>query len=192
MKFIRKFYDWLGEKVKSPNALIWLSVLFFIEAIFFVPVDPLLILFCLNNYKKSLNYALIATVSSVAGGVTGYFIGAFMWESLGVNLITWIISEQAFNNAIIKYKLYQNWAVFIAGFTPLPYKAITLSAGFCKLSLPAFILFSFLSRGARFFLLAGIIKIGGEKIHFFIDRHFNQLVVLFTLLLVISVWMLKF
>ena len=192
MNIVRKFYGWLGKKVNSPHAQYWLAFLFFIEAVFFVPVDPLLILFCIENSKKSLTYSAIATISSVAGGVFGYFIGAVMWKSIGMTLVSWVISEQAFMSAITKYKLYQNWAVFIAGFTPLPYKAITLSAGFCKLNLPYFILFSFLSRGARFFLLGGIIKIWGKQIHFFIDRYFNQLVVLFTLIIVFGFWLLKF
>ncbi len=192
MNIVRKFYDWLGQKVHSPHAQYWLASLFFIEAIFFVPVDPLLILFCVENNKKSLTYSAIATISSVAGGVFGYFIGAIMWERIGITLVSWVISEQAFMSAIEKYKLYQNWAVFIAGFTPLPYKAITLSAGFCRLNLPSFILFSFLSRGARFFLLGGIIKIWGKQIHIFIDRYFNQLVVLCTLIIVFGFWLLKF
>jgi len=192
MNFIRKIYDWTGRKVHSPYAIYWLSVLFFIEAIFFFPVDPLLILFCINNNKKSFYYATIATLSSVAGGICGYAIGAIMWESIGANLVTWIISEKTFVNAITKYKLYQNWAVFIAGFTPLPYKAITLSAGFCKLNLPSFVLFSLISRGARFFLIAATIKVWGNKIHYFIDRYFNQLVILLTLLVIFGFWLLKY
>lgn len=192
MNIIRKFYDWLGRKVHSPHAQYWLAFLFFIEAVFFVPVDPLLILFCIENNKKSLTYATIATISSVTGGIFGYFIGAIMWESVGITLVNWVISKQAFMSAIAKYKLYQNWAVFIAGFTPLPYKAITLSAGFCNLHLPSFILFSLISRGARFFLLAGIIKLWGKKIHVFIDQYFNHLVVLFTLIIVLGFWLVKF
>jgi len=84
--------------------------------------------------------------------------------------------------------LYQNWAVLIAGFTPLPYKAITISAGFCKLSIIPFIVCSIISRGARFFLIAGALYVWGARIKVFIDRYFNQLVLLFTILVVVSVW----
>lgn len=191
MKFIRKIYDWMGSKVYSKHANIWLAALFFIEAVFFIPVDPILILFCVHNNKKSLKYATIATLSSVAGGVFGFSIGKLMWNSIGINLVKWVISEATFNSAILKYKLYQNWAVLIAGFTPLPYKAVTLSAGFCGLALTPFIIFSLISRGARFFLIAGAIRIWGKQIKDFIDRYFNQLVVLFTILLVASFWLLK-
>lgn len=191
MKIIRKIYDWMGAKVESAYATTWLSFLFFIEAFFFIPVDPLLIIFCVQKSKKSLYYAAVATLSSVAGGFVGYIIGSVMWNSIGLKLVSWIISEQTFHNAVLKYKLYQNWAVLIAGFTPLPYKAITLSAGFCKLPIIPFLVFSLISRGARFFLVAGIIRIWGAQIKYFIDRYFNQLVILFTVLLVLSIWLLK-
>ena len=114
-----------------------------------------------------------------------------MWEGIGAKLVSWIISENTFNNAVLKYKLYQNWAVLIAGFTPLPYKAVTLSAGFCKLSLMPFIVFSLISRGARFFLIAGAIRIWGIQIKNFIDRYFNQLVILFTIIIILSFLLLK-
>jgi len=184
MNFIRKVYDWMGKKVYSKYANLWLAGLFFIEAVFFIPVDPLLILFCVQNNKKSLKYATIATLSSVTGGVVAYGIGKLMWDTVGINLVKWVISETAFNTAVLKYKLYQNWAVLIAGFTPLPYKAVTLSAGFCGLSLAPFILYSF-------FLVAGSIRIWGPQIKIFIDRYFNQLVILFTIILIASVWLLK-
>ena len=191
MNFLKKTYDWLGEKIHSPYANTWLSGLFFIEAFFFIPVDPLLILYCVQNRKKSFTYATIATLSSVAGGVFGYFIGAALWNSVGVKLVSWAISEQTFAKAVLTYKTYQNWAVFIAGFTPLPYKAITLSAGFCGLPIIPFIICSLLSRGARFFLVAGILRIWGEQVRRFIDRFFNQLLILFVFLVAISFWFLK-
>lgn len=191
MKFLKNVYDWLGEKIHSPFANTWLAALFFIEAVFFIPVDPLLILYCIHNRKKSLAYAAIATFSSVAGGVFGYVIGAALWSSIGVRLVSWAISEQAFTKAVLTYKTYQNWAVLIAGFTPLPYKAITLSAGFCGLPVVPFVVCSLLSRGARFFLIAGILRIWGEQVRHFIDHFFNQLLALFVFLVVIGFWFLK-
>ena len=188
MNILRKTYDWMGKKTKSPFADVWLAALFFIEAIFFLPVDPLLILYCIENRKKSFYYATIATVSSVAGGVFGFFIGAVLWNSVGATLVHWVISPAAFQNAVTKYHTYQNWAVLIAGFTPLPYKAITLSAGFCKLSIIPFIVCSIISRGARFFLVSGLIYVWGARIKVFIDRYFNQLVILFTFLIILSIW----
>ena len=191
MKIIRKAYDWMGQKVHSTYATSWLAVLFFVEAFFFIPVDPILILFCVENNKRSFFYAAVATVSSVFGGIFGYIIGNLMWKSIGIKLVSWIISEQTFHQAVLKYELYQNWAVLIAGFTPLPYKAITLSAGYCSLPLIPFITFSLIARGTRFFLVAGAIRIWGGQIKNFIDRYFNQLVILFTVTLVLSFWFHK-
>jgi membrane protein YqaA with SNARE-associated domain len=191
MNQIKKVYDWLGKKIKSPLADVWLAALFFVEAIFFIPVDPLLILYCIQNRKKSFYYASIATISSVLGGFFGYVIGALLWNSMGIKLVSWAISQNSFNNAIAKYKLYQNWAVLVAGFTPLPYKAITLSAGFCRLPIVPFIICSLIARGARFFLIAGLLKIWGEQVRYFIDRYFNQLVLLFVFLLVVGFFILR-
>lgn len=192
MTWIRRVYDWMGSKVESPYADWWLAFMFFIESsVFFIPVDPLLILFCINNNKRSLYYAAIATVSSVLGGLFGYAIGAFMWHTVGTTLVTWLISESTFNAIVAKYKIYQNWAVLIAGFTPVPYKAVTISAGFCKLAILPFIFYSTIARGARFFLVAGAIRIWGAQIKGFIDRYFNHLVVLFALLVIVSCLILK-
>jgi membrane protein YqaA with SNARE-associated domain len=188
---IKKIYDWFAKKTHSPYADSWLAGLFFIEAVFFIPVDPMLILYCIENRKKSFYYAAIATISSVLGGIFGYFIGAVLWNSIGIKLVSWFISKASFYKAVGTYKLYQNWAVLIAGFTPLPYKAITLSAGFCNLPIIPFIMCSFISRGARFFIVAGLLKIFGKQVKHFIDRYFNQLVILFVVLIVVSVYFLK-
>jgi membrane protein YqaA with SNARE-associated domain len=192
MKIIRSIYDWMGTKVHSKYADWWLIALFFIESsVFIIPVDPLLILFCIENNKKSFYYATISTLSSVVGGLFGYFIGAVLWQSIGVKLVTWLISEATFYELVAKYKKYQVIAVLIAGFAPVPYKAVTISAGFCHLPLVPFTFYSFVARGGRFFLIAAAIKIWGEKIKVIIDRYFNQLVVLFVLLVIFSCWVLK-
>lgn len=182
----------MGTKVGSPYADLWLIALFFIESSFFIiPVDPLLILYCIANTKRSLYYATIATIASVVGGVFGYMIGAFMWQSVGTWLVHWVISEQTFYDIVAKYKIYQNWAVLIGGFTPIPYKAVTISAGFCNLDLIPFIFYSFIARGARFFLIAGAIRIWGPQIKHFIDRYFDQLVVIFMIIVFLSIYALK-
>ena len=192
MKFVRKIYDWMGTKVHSPYANWWFAILFFVEAsFFFIPVDPLLILFCVEDNKRSIYFATVATIASVVGGIFGYFIGAVLWNSIGITLVNWIISEATFNGIVAKYKLYQSWAVLIAGFTPVPYKAVTVSAGFCKLPIVPFIMYSLIARGARFFIVAGAIQIWGAHIKSFIDKYFNYLVVAFVIILVLSCSFLK-
>ncbi len=192
MKTIRKVYDWMGRKVHSPFADVWLAALFFIEASFFlIPVDPLLILYCLENNSRSMYYAALSTFSSLVGGIFGYMIGFFLWDSIGITLVRWIISEATFNSIVAKYHLYQSWAILLAGFTPVPYKAVTISAGFCQLPLLPFLFYSLIARGARFFLLAGMIRVWGPQIKVFIERFFNYLVWVFVLLLVLSCLLFK-
>lgn len=188
MLILKRMYSWCGQQVHTTYAVPLLAFLFFVEAIFFVPVDPLLILYCIEDRLNSFYYAAVATISSVAGGLMGYLIGYAIWESFGRMLVGMLFSPETFNNALQYYEQYESWAVLIAGFTPLPYKAITLSAGFCKLSLMPFIVFSLIGRGARFFLVALCIRIWGEQIKQYIDRYFNLLVILFTLLVVATCW----
>ena len=192
MKIIRRMYDWMGSKAHSPFGIIWLSILFFIEAsVLIIPVDPLLILFCIEHRKKSFLYAAISTTASVIGGLFGYMIGLFLWDTVGQYLVHYLISPETFGVAVARYKLYEAWAVLIGAFTPVPYKAITISAGFCKLPILPFIFYSIVGRGVRFFLLAGAIYLWGERIKRFIDKYFNYLVIAFTLVVILSCSLLK-
>jgi len=180
---LKKLYHWMGKKVHTPYATPFLALLFFVEAIFFVPVDPILIIFCLERPKQSLWYATVATASSVIGGIVGYMIGLALWNSAGPailqsSFVSSIMSQKTFNYLSQQYNIYSHWAILILGFTPLPYKAATLSAGFCNIALLPFVCFSVIARGARFFLIGFTIKIWGIQIKQFIDRYFNILVTL--------------
>ncbi|MFA5074820.1 MAG: VTT domain-containing protein [Candidatus Babeliales bacterium] len=191
MKFIKKIYETVGIKVNSKYATWWLAGIFFIEAFLFMPIHTVLALYCIHNNKKSFFYALIATLASVVGGICAYFAGALLWDSVGKTIVNLFISQETFNQAIEKYKLYQNWVVFVGGFTPLPYKAITLSAGFCRLPLIPFIFFSFLSRGLRFFMLAAAIRIWGEKIKKFLDKNLNLITIILLAIIILVFLILK-
>ena len=170
MKIVRKVYDWMGSKAHSPHALLWLAVLFFIESsCFFIPADPLLIVFCISHRKKALFYGFYATIFSVLGGIFGYFIGSVLWNTAGQTIVHYIISEATFKGIVKKYELYEAWAVLIGGLTPIPYKAVTISAGFCHLPLLPFIGYSLIARGIRFIGLAWLIHHWGEHIKDFID-----------------------
>jgi membrane protein YqaA with SNARE-associated domain len=190
-KPIRKLYDWVSKRVHSPYALWWLSILMALESFIFpVPIDPLLILFCVENPKKSFRYAALSTAASVIGAAIGYGIGLFLWHILGPFFTSYVISQATFEALRAKYELYQTWAVLIAGFTPIPFKAVTLSAGFCSLPFAPFIFYSILARGARFFLLGAIIRLWGKKIKQYIDVYFDWLVLLFAALVFIFIWVL--
>ena len=170
--------------------------LFYLEAIFLVPVDPILILYCLEDRKQSLYYAALATLSSVLGGITGYMLGSYLWNIAGQQIldfkvITYILPQETFYYLKNLYHQYATWAILISGFTPIPYKAATLSAGFCKLPIIPFVFFSCLARGARFFLVAITIRIWGQSIKAFIDKYFNLLSILFITLIFVFIFLIK-
>jgi len=193
---LKKTYDWLGSKVHSRYADPFFCILFYLEAIVLIPVDPILILYCLENRKKSLQYAAMATFSSVLGGITGYLLGSFLWNMAGQQIlhfkfVSYVLPQETFFYLKGLYHKYATWAILISGFTPIPYKAATLSAGFCKLPLVPFILFSAIARASRFFLVAGLIKIWGVQIKGFIDKYFNLLAVLFVSITILIFLLLK-
>lgn len=188
---LKKMYDRMGEKIHSPFATAFLGFLFFIEAIFFLPVDPVLILYCLEKRNNAFWYATIALVFSVLGGITAYSIGFIIFETFGAQIInskviSYIMSPRTFKHLCIYYEKYSSLAILVLGFSPLPYKAATLTAGFCKISFSPFVFFSIISRGARFFLIALVINLWGKQIKKYIDRYFNLLVV-FILVIIITI-----
>lgn len=192
MNILKQFYDWMGKQVHTPHATPILALLFFIEAtIFFIPVDPLLMLYCIEHRQKALYYATVATIASVVGGVFGYGIGVALWQSIGQLIVTYIISPATFSKVVYWFGEYETTAVLIAGFTPIPYKAVTIGAGFCKLPIVPFITYSLIARGARFYLLALIIRLWGQQIKEYIDRYFNLLVLLFVLIIVGGLFIIK-
>lgn len=192
MNVLRQTYDWMCRQVHTVYATPMLALLFFIEAtIFFIPVDPLLIVYCLEHRNHAWYYATIATISSVLGGICGYAIGFTLWQTFGTFFLKYIISPHIFHAAVLKFKYYEASAVFIAGISPIPYKAVTLGAGFCHLPIIPFILWSIIARGLRFYLLAFIIARWGDEVQEYIDRYFNILIMLFLLLIFLGIWLLK-
>lgn len=195
MNFIKNIYDWVLNLSTKPNSNYSISILSFSEAFFFpIPPDVLLIPLCLGNRKKAWNFALLCSIFSILGGMIGYYIGKVLWWNVpGVeysylaNLFMEYIpgvNEAGFNNIKKLYDEWDFWIVFTAGFTPIPFKLITISAGTFNINLSMFIFASIISRSARFFLLASLIKVYGQSISTFIEKYFNILALLFTLLLI--------
>ncbi len=192
--WLKKPYEWMGSTINSPYSDYILGFLFYLEAIFFLPTDPILILYCLERRDKALTYATIATVGSVLGGITSYALGALLWNYAGDQVIhnqfvNYIMSPKTFHRLSNQYQEYEWWAIFIAGFTPVPYKAATLAAGFCKISLIPFITCSIIARGARFYLLAIVCKLFGEQIKESIQKYFNVILLLAVVLIILFTWL---
>ncbi len=195
---LRKVYNWMGSRVYSKHANLILMVLFYLEAlVFIIPTDPMLIFYCLEQRHKAFWYAFIATIGSVLGGITGYLIGYYIWSSAGQSiihspLVNIVLKPDDFYYLCDLYKEHEYLAIFIAGFTPVPYKAATFTAGFCNLAIIPFIVCSFIARGARFLIYAVAITIWGNKIKEYIDRYFNLIVLLIVALISVSVWLCKY
>jgi len=196
MSGVKRVYDWMGNRVYSRYGDVILGALFFLEAIFFIPTDPMLIMYCIERRNKAYYYATIATVCSVLGGLTGYYIGYTLWQTMGQQIIhhpmvSYIMTPQTFTRLCGLYKKYEAMAILAAAFTPIPYKAATLTAGFCNLAIMPFIIASIIGRGARFFLYAITISIWGKQIKQYIDRYFNLLVLCAMIVIGLAIWLMQ-
>ncbi len=191
---VRRLYDWVLHWAQTPYGPLALGLLCAAEAsVFPIPPDPLLMALCLGAVANSLRFAAIATASSVLGGIVGYAIGAGAWHLLGDFFFSYVpgVTPEAFQGVQDFYDRYDFWAVFLAGLTPIPYKVFTLSAGVFSINFPIFVLASILSRGLRFFVVAGLIYRFGRSISTFIDRYFNLLTWVFGLLIVLGFLVIK-
>lgn len=192
---VRRLYNWVLSWSERPQGPAALGVLAFAESSFFpIPPDPLLIALALGKPRRALWFATICSIASVLGGVAGYLIGWGVWSAVSGFFFNYVpgVTPEAFETVRGLYERWDFWAVFVAGFTPLPYKVFTLAAGVFQISLPIFMLASVTSRSARFFILAGLIYFFGPGIQGFIDRYFDRLVWAFFALLVGGFLLLRF
>ena len=191
----RRMYDWVLSFAEKPGGGYALFGLSFAESSFFpIPPDPLLIALALGAPKRAFHYAAICTAGSVLGGMAGYAIGWGVWESVDSFFYSYVpgVSAEGFEHVRGLYVEYDFWAIFMAGFTPIPYKLFTISAGVFKIAFPVFVLASVLSRAARFFIVAGLIWKFGPPIKAFIDRYFDLLAWAFLILVVGGFAIMKF
>ena len=179
MKLFSRLYvrvlDWSRHRY-APHYLAGLS---FAESSFFpIPPDVMLAPMTLANPGKAWNFATLTTVASVLGGLLGYTIGLFAFELI----------EPKYLQVREWFTEWGFWAIFLAGFSPIPYKLFTISAGVISMALLPFILASFIGRGARFFMVAGLMAWGGERmehtLHKYIDRIGWAMVLLIGLVIV--------
>ena len=194
MNQLRKLYDWVLHWADTKYGMPALFILAFAESSFFpIPPDVLLIALAIGNRSKAFRFALVCSIGSIIGGIAGYSIGHFAWWS-GKNVFSSLalfffdnvpgFSVDIFQKIRSQYELNNILIVFTAGFTPIPYKIITITAGAFNINFPMFLLASSVSRTARFFLVSLLIWKFGEPITTFIDKYFNLLTIIFTILLV--------
>ena len=168
MKIFSALYEWTLKWAEHQFAPRILAALSFAESVFFpIPPDVLLAPMVMAQREKAWRFATITTIASVLGGIVGYGLGYLMFEPWIQPLITEFGYQARFDKAMLWFSEWGVWVVFIAGFSPIPYKLFTVSAGFLSMAFLPFLIASAVGRGMRFFMVAGIIRWGGaamEKI----------------------------
>lgn len=182
---LRRLYDWTMAKASHPHAEWWLALFAFVEASFFpVPPHPVLGVMCLAEPKKAVRFALIATLASVAGGLLGYAIGHFVYESVGTQLLSALGLADSFPKAACYLREYGAEIIMIKGATPIPFKLLTITAGFIGMPLLIFIGASVVSRSISFMIVGVLFRLFGRPIKAFIDKYLGLATAGFAVLVV--------
>lgn len=182
---LRRLYEWTMAKAADPRAEWWLALFAFMEASFFpVPPHPLLGLMCLANPKKAVRYAAFATIGSVLGGLLGYAIGHFLYASVGDQLLGLLHLKQSFPRAACYLRQYGVEIIVIKGATPIPFKLLTITAGFIAMPLVPFLLASLVSRSISFMIVGVLFRLFGAPIKRFIDKYLGLVTIGFVVLVV--------
>ncbi len=202
MNWVKKLYDWVLAWAESPYGPIALFILAFIESIFFpIPPDILLIALALGNSKKSFRLALNCSVGSVLGATIGYALGHYAWVASSGEFTGFAnfffhnipgFTVEMYGRIALLFEKWNFWVIFTAGFTPIPYKVFTITAGVFQINFFMFIIASIISRSARFFLVAWLIWKYGPNIKGFIDKYFNWLALGFTVCLIGGFVLIKY
>ncbi len=192
MKIFQPIYDRVLKWSRHPHAERYLFGMSMAEATFFpVPPDVMLAPMVLGNRSKAWRLAFLTTLASVLGGLIGYLIGWLAFEAV-YPLIERVGYGDTFQTAVDAFDQYGLWLVVIIGFTPIPYKLVTIAAGMLLMSVPAFILASFIGRGARFFLVALLIYLGGEKMEDRLRQWVDRIgwsVILLAVIIALVLWL---
>ena len=172
----RGLYDWTVRIARHRHAIPGMAAISFAESSFFpIPPDVILVPMILARRQQAYLIAAVCTAASVAGGVLGYAIGYFLWDSLGL----WLINLYGMHDAANEYRTwYAEWGaaiILVKGLTPIPFKLVTIASGLAQFNLPLFILTAAITRGARFFLIAWLLKRYGAPIQDFIERRLTLL-----------------
>ncbi len=182
---VRRLYDWVMAFAVHRHAMWALAGISFIESsIFPVPPDVLLIPMVLAARNRAMTIALVCTVASVLGGMVGYGIGYFFYETAGRDIIAFYGLSHAFEGWRAAYQEWGGWIVAIKGLTPIPYKLVTIASGVFELDLATFTIASVVSRGLRFFVEAALLWYIGPPVRHFVERHLTMVTTVFLVALV--------
>ena len=186
MKKLHKLYDYILRLASHTKAAYYLFLLSFSESSFFpIPPDVMLAPMCLTSPSKAWNYALITTVASVLGGILGYVIGKFAFDYIKP-LIESLGYMMAYKKTFYWFNDWGFWAILIAGFSPIPYKIFTIAAGALNMAFLPFLIGSCIGRGARFYLVAFLVKVFGNKIDYALKKYMDRIGWSLILLIIIT------
>lgn len=192
-RWVRALYDWVLHWAETPYGPVALFILAFAESSFFpIPPDVLLIALALSIPKKSFKFATICLVGSLSGAFLGYYIGWGLYQTVGVKIIHFYDIVDQFNRVGQMYNNNAFMAIAISGFTPIPYKVFTIAAGVFNVNLIILFFASLVGRAGRFFLVGALIWKFGKPVKEFIDKYFNILTIVFTVLLVGGFILIKY
>jgi membrane protein YqaA with SNARE-associated domain len=182
---MRRLYDWVIRLAGHPRAIPAMGVVSFAESSFFpIPPDVMLVPMILANRRKAFTIALVCTVCSVLGGLLGYAIGFYFFETIGA----WVVKTYGLQAGLEKFRdefaRYGTWVILIKGLTPIPYKLVTIASGAAHFDLFTFVWASIVTRGIRFFLVAALLWKFGEPIRAFIEKRLTLVMWLFLITLV--------
>ena len=184
---LRRFYDWAVDAAHKPHALWTMGAIAFAESSFFpVPPDVMLIPMALARPERAYLMAAWCTAASVVGGLVGYAIGALLYDSVGA----WLIHLYGYGDKVDQFRAaYAQWGaliILLKGLTPIPFKIVTITSGFAGYNLALFVLFSIITRGARFFLLAFLLHRYGEQARHIIEKRLGLWVTIGAAVIVIG------
>ena len=190
---LRDLYDKVIKLSESRQALPTLAAVSFAESSFFpIPPDVILVPMCVAQPQKARTFALVCTIASVLGGILGYFIGAFLYDTLG----KWLISLYGYGDSVdafrAAYAEWGSWIILIKGMTPIPYKIVTIASGFAGYDFFMFVLLSLITRGARFFLVAELLRYFGEPVREFIEKRLTLVLTSFLVAIVGGFFIAKY
>ena len=185
---LRRLYDWCIAAAGKPYASWIMGAVSFVESSFFpIPPDVMLIPMSLARPDRAYYYATLCTLTSVAGGVLGYVIGAYLYDSVGL----WLMQLYGYGDRIEAFReAYAEWGaliILLKGMTPIPYKIVTIASGFAAYPLLPFILLSFVARGMRFYLLAFLLNRYGPQAREILEKRLGFWVTIGAIVLVAGI-----